>query len=89
MGACREPSFKRLKKAEDRRDILSQAECYANLGHVDEVNRRIGDAVRHWSRALWPLTELHIDQSAEGERLIRLIRQWHRTPRVWISYAHV
>jgi hypothetical protein len=77
-----------LTHAEKANDIALSAQCHANLGHAAEVQGRIGDAVRHWSRALELMARIGLQQSAEAERLSRLIRRWHEIPRVWISYAH-
>lgn len=75
--------------AEAGKNLVLVAECHSNLGNVAEAQGRIGDAFRHWSRALFVLSRLRLIESAEGERLRRLIRLWHEnTPRVWASYSH-
>ena len=75
--------------AEAGNDLVLVAECHSNLGNVAEAQGRIGDAFRHWSRALFVLNHLGLIESPEGERLRRLIRLWHEnTPRVWVSYSH-
>lgn len=77
-----------LVRAERTNDIALSAQCHANLGHAAEAQGRVGDAVRHWSRALELMGRIRLPQTAEAERLTRLIRRWHEIPRVWISYAH-
>ena len=77
-----------LTQAERDNDVSLSAQCHANLGHAAEAQGRIGDAFRHWSRALSLMASIGLQQCAEAERLTRLIRRWHEIPRVWISYAH-
>src|SRR4051812_24779147 len=93
MQRCQWPAAERrllhdLAAAEEASDLRTCAQCRANLGHVAEIDGRIGDAVRHWSAALGLLDGRSAAQGAEAERLVRLIRRWHDLPRVWISYAH-
>lgn len=78
----------KLVEAEATSRLSLVAECHANLGHVAEAQGRVGDAVRHWSMALYHIGAVGLQNSAESLRLSRLIRQWHKIPRIWISYAH-
>src|SRR2546425_8667303 len=78
-----------LAEAERRDDHVLVAQCHSNLGNVAEAQNRVGDAFRHWSKALVMLKRLRLAQKAEGERLHSLLRLWHDNPRVWVSYSHV
>jgi tetratricopeptide (TPR) repeat protein len=75
--------------AQETHNVSFRVECYSNLGNVAEAQGRVGDAFRHWSKSLSLLADLGLAETAEGERLRRLIRLWHEdTPRVWVSYSH-
>jgi hypothetical protein len=76
-----------LSKAERRGNQALEAQCYSNLGNVAEAQGRLGDAFRHWSRAIFLLGRLGLIETAEGERLRSLLRLWHENPRVWVSYC--
>jgi TIR domain-containing protein len=77
-----------LARAQQRASQTLIAQCYSNLGNLAEKQGRIGDAFRHWSRALAVLRLMRFVGTAEYERLLRLLRLWHETPRIWVSYAH-
>jgi hypothetical protein len=76
-----------LARAEQKGKQVLIAQGYSNLGNLAEKQGRLGDAFRHWSRAIAVLRRLKFVGTAEYERLLRLLRLWHETPPVWISYA--